>query len=84
MGSRGNERNGASSSAGPMFFSVFRFIQNAAGSLSSHALTAAITTGINAITASTAKKIDIISIVITPYFPSLAVTGAVFFSMRAV
>ena len=64
---------------------VFRFIQYAADFSSLHAWTAAIITGISAITASTAKKIAIISIFISPYFPSLAVTGVLFlFSMTAV
>ena len=64
---------------------VFRFIQYAADFSSLHAWTAAIITGISAITASTAKKIAIISIFISPYFPSLAVTGVLFlFSMTVV
>jgi len=61
------------------------FLQYIAGLSSLPAWTAAITTGISAITASAAKKSEIISMFISPYIPSLAIFGAVFlFCMAAV
>lgn len=56
-------------------------VQYIAGLSSLPARTAAITTGISAITASAAKKIEIISIFISLYFPSLAFFGVVFCSV---